>query len=76
MKRYWKSIRYIDLCLLWRFEVPVIGVRMLSVDTLLYIRVTIKGELMKGTHAGYCLKKDLIPTRDTVLGHFESKILY
>jgi len=76
MKRYWKSIRYIDLCLLWRFEVPVIGIRLLSVDTLLYIRVTIKGELMKGTHAGYCLKKDLIPDRDIVLGHFESKILY
>ena len=76
MKRYWKSIRYIDLCLLWRFEVPVIGVRYLNHDYILYIRVRKDGEILNGTHAGYCLKSDLKNDRDIIVGHFESKVIY
>ena len=63
------------MCLLWRFEVPIC-VPHLTPDSNIYIRVRKDGELMKGTHESYCLKKDLIPDRDIVLGHFESKIIY
>jgi hypothetical protein len=76
MKRYWKTIRYIDLCLLWKFEVPVIGARYLSIDYLLCIRVKKDGELLSGKQAGYCLNTDLKEGKDFVIGHFESKVIY
>ena len=77
MKRYWKTIRYIDLCLLWQFEVPVIGKRILTVDTLLYLRVKKNGEEMKGNKEGYAtIINDNPKFDDSVIGHFESKNIY
>lgn len=70
MKRYFKTIRYMDLCLLWGFEVPVIGKRLLTADTILYVRVRKNGNLHK--NESYVVK---LEANDECIGHY-AKIMY
>jgi hypothetical protein len=74
MKRYWKTIRYIDLCLLWKFEVPVPG-GVRDINTILYIRVKKDGRVLYGTHEGFRVTQP-INDEDIFLGEFESQIVY